>query len=340
MQCSQDELIKKIAREEFSNCYVFYGEETFLIKSLTKKIVSFAVCENFLQFNFKSCYFEDFSKEEMMDFFNMPAMFSKKKVFVLKCLDIANFLKKDIDFFINFAKNLSGDDILILTFSDGVNDVKKNNGFKKIFSSLKEAVFVEFGLKSESWLVRFFLNRLKKSGFLISEKDLIFLIRRCGNDIETLNNELKKLCYFVADSKEIKKQDILVLTKPQIKVNVFNIVKNLLDGKKKEALMIFNELIFSGENIFLIFSAICVCFIDLYRAKCAVLNSVSFNDLCKYFNYKGKEFRIKNAYLNCKKYPIEKLRRCVILTYELDVKLKTQNLPKEILMHQFLFFVC
>ena len=102
---------------------------------------------------------------------------------------------------------------------------------------------------------------------------------------------------------------------------------------------IFNNLKKLGTNDILIFSAISCCFVDLYRAKCAKLNGIRLNDIINIYDYKGKEFRIKNAMLNCDAFSIERLRKFIVLLNDLDIFFKTKNFKTDILLEKFLLSI-
>lgn len=334
---TEEKLKNSLKNQEFFNFYVFYGEEGFFIKNSVKKIISSCVFKDLAQFNLKQCFFEDFSFEELQNFVNMPAFSSKKRVFVLKNVETKKFLAKDAEKLINILEKMPKDSIVILTIFEKGFNLKRLAFFKKLLN-FKNACFVEFNLKSESWLLAVFLKFLKDKGFFILKEDLLFLIRRCFNSVEKIKLELEKIMAFKLKG-EIKRQDILSLTRPQILKNAFDIAKNLLQNDKKNALKIFNKLLEEGVLYLQIFGAISCSFLDLYRAKCAKENGVLIGEILNVFNYKSFEFRIKNAFLNCDFYSFLDIKKYVLLMAKLDLDLKTRNVSKNFLIEKALFFV-
>ena len=334
---TEEKLKNSIKNEEFFNFYVFYGEESFFIKNSVKKIISSCVFKNLAQLNLKQCFFEDFSFEELEGFVNMPPFSSKKRVFVLKNVESKKVSAKDLEKLTKISEKIPKDSILILTIFEKGFSLKKSAFFKKI-SNFKNGCFVEFNFKTENWLLSAFLKYLKEKGFSISKEDLLFLIRRCFKSVEKIKLELEKIMAFKLKG-EIKKQDILSLTRPQILENAFDIAKNLLQNNKKNALKIFNNLLKEGVFHSQIFGAISCSFLDLYRAKCAKKNGVLISEILNVFNYKSCEFRIKNAFLNCERYSFSDLKKHVELMAKLDLDLKSRNVSKNFLIEKSLFFV-
>ena len=337
MILSETKLEENIKNKSFFKLYVFYGEEGFLIKKFVGKVVYSCVSKEFLNFNYKRCFFEDFSFDDLELFLNMPAFLYGGRVFVLKNFNFSKFNSKDVAKLEKILNGSCENNVLVIVSNEDFSQLKKTSSFNKI-SEYCSCCFVEFSFRSEDWLCRNFLKYLEKKGFSISYENLLFLVRRTNKSIERLNIELEKILAFV-EKGEITKEHILALTSPEFFSNAFQITKYLLAGEKNKAIKTFNSLCFFGVNHMAIFSAISFCFLDLYRAKVASLKKIKPNEVLKYYDYFGKEFRIKNAMLNCKKYSIEKLRHYVVLLANLDVDLKSKNLPKNFLIEKLLFSI-
>lgn len=330
---------QSLKEKKIFNFYVFYGEENFLIKTSVKDVAKLCGLvekgENFSPFNFRSCFYEDFNLEEFENFSKTFPFLVEKKVFVLNCGDFSKFTLKNFNAIKTVLESACCNLILIFTANGNSYNIKKTAIFKKLVN-LKTSCCVEFNFESLTLLYRAFSKKLKSFGISISYENFLILTKRCGRSIDFLNLELEKISAFVGKG-EIKKQDILNLTSAQIENNAFKIAQNILIGEKEKAIKIFNEISFSGVNILQIFSAIGFCFVDLYRAKLAKIKNFKLNEILKFYNYSGKEFRIKNALLNCNAYSIEKLRFYVSLMADLDFKLKNKSMPKNVLVEKFLF---
>ena len=335
MVYAQKKLEEMLKNKEFFNFYVFYGEEHFFIKNFVKKILNAADLKKFREFNLKTVYYDEFDFEDLQSFLNTAPFISEKKIFILKDFSISNLNSSFIEKLKSILQDIPDYFILILIVNVNSISFKKSIVFKKL---VEQAAVVEFLYKTEEWLCEKILKSIEKKGFYITRENLIFFIRRVGKSIEKLKIELDKIFSFVLEG-EIKKEDILNLTIKNIDENAFYIAKYLLSKRKEEALKIFNDLEKEGISESLIFGAISCCFVDLYRAKSAKLKGIRIGELSKIFNYSGKEFRIRNAFLNCNLFSIEKLKKFVVLLSKIDVLMKTKNIPKKILLENFLFKV-
>lgn len=332
---------QSLKEKKFFSYYVFYGEENFLIKEAVKNVAKLCGVmekdEKFSPFNFSRCFYEDFNLEEFENFSKTSPFLVEKKVFVLNCADFSKFTLKNFNAIKSVVESVDYDVILIFTTNFNSYEIKKTAIFKKIVN-LKNSCCVEFNFESLTLLYKAFSKKLSRFGITISYENFLILTKRCGRSIDFLNLELEKISAFV-EKGEIKKQDILNLTNMQIETNAFKIAQNILIGEKEKAIKIFNEISSLGVNILQIFSAISFCFVDLYRAKLLQIKNIKFNEILKFYDYSGKDFRIKNALQNCNKYSIKKLKRYVVLMADLDYKLKNKNIPKNVLVEKILFAI-
>ncbi len=336
MVLKEREFYENIKCGNFSKFYIFYGEEGFLIKSAIKKILNISVSKDLFEFNNKKLFFDDFSFDEIEAFLNLVPLCSLKRVLVLKDVDISKISAADINNIKNILQNMPDSSIFIVTLKFEEANIKKNTKFKKLLSLYENSTVVEFNLKTKNWLINSFAKRLKEKGFLISRQNMDLLICRCCKSIEAISMELGKICAFLGHG-EIKKEHILLFTRNEIKYSVFDIAKNLLAGRRKQAVEIFYNIYNEGVNIYTIFGAITACFVDFYRAKCAKLCGVGLSGLLECYNYKGKEFRIKNAFLLCNEFSIEILRKYVVLLFNIDSDLKTKSISEDVLFRKLLF---
>lgn len=320
----------------FSKFYIFYGEEGFLIKSAIKKILNACVSKALFEFNNKKLFFDDFSFDEIEAFLNLVPLCSLKRVLILKDVDISKISVADINNIKTILKNMPDSSIFIVTLKFEEPNIKKNAKFKKLLNLYEDSTAVEFKLKTKEWLINSFSKRLIEKGFSISRQNIDLLICRSSKSIEAISMELGKICAFLGHG-EIKKEHILLFTRNEIQHSVFDIAKNLLSGKRKHAVEIFYNIYSEGVNIYNIFGAIAACFVDFYRAKCAKLCGVGVSDLLEFYDYKGKEFRIKNAFLLCNEFSMEILRKYVVLLCDIDIDLKTKNISEDVLFRKLLF---
>ena len=331
---NEQKLKEDLKQSNFLNCYLFYGKEQFLIKKYVKKMTDMLVPPKARSFNYSRFFQDEFSWEDVENISQMVPVVSEKRIILLDGIYVNKLTKNDINIIKKTLKNIPQTTVIIVAIANPEANLKNSAKLKQlnnIFSKIGRVV--EFAPRLEAEAIKILSEYVKKQGGKISKQNLKFLIERCGNGLEILTNQLDKILAY-AQEREIEKSDILLLTTPTIENSAFDITKCILQGKTKNALIILDNLLDAQTPVFAIMVAINMCFIDLYRAKCARLSGKNGQAILDFYQYKGKEFRIKNAMRDCSKYSLEKLRRCVTLLSDLDIWLKTTSLEPKYLIEK------
>ena len=72
----------------------------------------------------------------------------------------------------------------------------------------------------------------------------------------------------------------------------------------------------------------------MYRVKCALASGEGENSLTNYFNYKGREWLIRNAVRDSKKLSLENLRSAIDVLSKTDELLKSTSIDKNLLLEE------
>jgi len=146
-------------------------------------------------------------------------------------------INHDIDEFIKYINNPS-DNILILS-------CRKLDGKKNISKLVKEKFkIIDVNINYQDYI------KEKTKGYKFSTSDIIYFLSLVTEDIDRINNELDKLMMYKFDTKEITKKDIDLIVVKKIDDNVFDLIKAIIKKDKKQSLIIYNDIICYGEEIF------------------------------------------------------------------------------------------
>lgn len=83
-----------------------------------------------------------------------------------------------------------------------------------------------------------------------------------------------------------------------------------------------------------ILSVIGGVFVDMYRVKCAKTGGMGYDDVAKYYNYKGREFALRNATRDCAQLTEKQLRQALDVIMETDLKIKSTSADKNLLLEE------
>ena len=149
------------------------------------------------------------------------------------------------------------------------------------------------------------------------------MVERSGDDLNLLLNELDKLCALAGEG-EITRQHIETAGMRNLEASVFDLAKAILQGQYERAYGIIYRLMDQREEPVSVLSVLSSAYADLYRAKVAAAGGVPAASLSADFQYRGREFRLRNAARDC-----ARLSLPVLDVYKRQVEDTTQYLGYE-----------
>ena len=97
-----------------------------------------------------------------------------------------------------------------------------------------------------------------------------------------------------------------------------------------------DDLFYMREEPVNLLAALSSSFVDLYRAAVFIKAGIPCAQLSQYYNYKGREFRIKNAERDARKYHIPFARACIRILAQADVALKSSRTEPRMIIEEAL----
>ncbi len=329
----ETEFAKHIAKEDLQPVYFLYGENEYL-KSLYKdKIIKKALDGVIDDFNKVDI---DFTKIDYTDFSNAveTVPFTSEH----KCVCVNYFNPQSVvaeDF-----KKLQ--DILVcppefttIIFIGANNiDVKKSSGLTK-FNKLvdKCGVIINLTTRSKSDTAKFIKTSFERNGISIDSADITYLAERCQNDMQIISNEINKLSAYVKEGV-VAREDIDKLTPKIIDTYIYDLSKFIVKGDADSALNTLSELRYMREEPIAICGALSGVFVDMYRAVLAKSSGKMGDVITSNFDYKGKEFRIKNAFRDSSGFNIKKIREILNELLKTDIVLKSSRVDSFLILEQ------
>lgn len=329
----EQEIKNQIKQKEFSNAYLIYGEESYLkefyVNQLKKKIVD----PTFEDFNFHSYEGKDVSLNDILKDAEMLPMMSEYN-FVLVHDYPLDKSSSDCDSLKEFLKDVPETTVIVFWYDSIVVDVKKNSKWKSIDTAFAKAgSSVNLEKRTESELVKLLVSGCKKRGTVLSSDNARYLISISGNDIKTLLNETEKLSSYVKEG-EITKDIINRLAVKCLQAKVYDLSKAIVKGNYDLAYSVLDTLFAMKEEPISILAVISNCYIDMYRTKCAKIAGFPPEDVGKYYNYKGREFALRNAIRDCANLSINQLRDSLDVLMQADNSLKSTGVDKKLVLEE------
>jgi len=305
--------------------FLFYGENIGL-KNDFKKIIKFI--------NRKSEILI-FSQEEILKNFNLIyneinniSLFDKNKLFIIeqtddKILEILKELEPNID------KHK------IYLFSEILD---KKSKIRNYFEKSKNCGAVACYADNEIGLKKIILNKLK--GYTgLSTYNINLILENCNLDRVKLNNEIEKIAIYFQD-KNIKTEKLEILLDTKVNDN-FSLLKDeaLLGNKSKTNKLLSDTIIDSEKNIYYLSSInqrLNKINEIIYKSKEKGLEE-AINTIRPPIFWKDKP----NFISQTKKWSQKKIKTILEDTYNLEIKIKSNNLvDKNILIKKLLIDLC
>ena len=119
----------------------------------------------------------------------------------------------------------------------------------RMFKSVKEHGYIcELNGMAEKDLRLWIGSLLKKEGRSITESTANFLLEQVGTDMGKLQCEIEKLICYTIGRESITTEDIQAICSQQIVGKIFIMTEAMAQGKKKEALELYYDLISLQER--------------------------------------------------------------------------------------------
>ena len=141
------------------------------------------------------------------------------------------------------------DDVIFIIVA---NILEKKSKLRSHFEKDKNLICVPFYEDTTETLFKLtqkFFNEIK---FPISTENINIIVNKCAGDRESLNNELKKLEFFLKDKKKLETSDLIKLINLSENFSVNELIDTCLSKNEKKTINILNENNFSTEDCIII----------------------------------------------------------------------------------------
>ena len=245
------ELEKELKENKLNSIYLLFGEETFLLESSLKKIKKIfgeiLPGINYIQI-------DDTNIEELIPDIQTPAFGYEKKLIIVKNSGIfrkegrkqTNKIKelkqKVYKYFEDNIQEIKDGNVVVF-----IEDDAENNELYKLIN--KEGIVCNFEKQTQGQIIKRLKAIFSAYKVNIDEQALKYLIDSCGNGMQELINESRKLIEYAGENGKIEKNDIDLLCIKEVNAVIFTLTDSL--GKKdiKTALNTLKNLIYNKEPI-------------------------------------------------------------------------------------------
>lgn len=330
-----EDALKTEIKKEQANVYILLGDDGYLKKMYLEKISSKIAPSDDI-FNFQK-FSSDVDLQEVYDSVLQFPMMNDKKCVILCDYDFEHASKNDLEKLCTIISETPDTCVFILWFDSMEIDYKKNNKFKKILSSCDAVggITAVLNHRKTPELVKMLTDGASKRGCRLDGNAARYLVETAGEDINTLKNELDKLCFF-AKSGDITKEMVDKVSIKTVEAGVYELSKQISKCDIKSALKTLDGLFFMKLEPIIILSTISSYYVDLYRAFVGKEKGLKVNEIAQIFGYKTRTFVVENAYKDLNKFDFNKLSLSFEALREADKSLKSFSLEPRTILEQLI----
>lgn len=282
---------KYFSENKLKGLYLLWGSEDYLISGW-KATLSKPFAEEG-GFNYTVMDGKELDLNGVFEVTQQLPVFAEQKMVVLDDIDTKKLIAAEMEKLEEVFAQLPDETILVATVRE--LDSRSTIGRKLINLADKYGAAVELSARGQQDIIKFLKSTAKSKGCSISTPLAKEMIQLCGKDMLTLENEMLKLCGYTGDG-EITKQHMEAVLTPTTEERIFSLGNAIVAGNGQRAMEILRGLLYNRENPVAIVATLIMSYSDLYRGRIARDNGVPLNKALEDYNYRGREFRLRNAF--------------------------------------------
>ena len=324
------EITAKLKKSEFDNFYLLYGTEPYLISFYENMIKNAFVDESGLN---KIVYTEEtFSIDEAIKNIVKYPIFNEKKLIIFKNLNL--FSKKNYADLITYFDEAKDYNIILIIENENKDNYKYKDKYdekNKLYKFINEQGTV-LHLKDvdDNTIIKYIENKLGKYKKTINPLNISLIVKKCGKDLFSIQNEVEKIVAYVGDRNVIEKEDIERIITKNLQEQIFKLIDKINVGNKKEALEIYSNLPEKDTDNRYILSNIRNNYKKMLQIKDMFLNGMSNKEIAK--NLNEPLWRVEKYQQVTKKMTIEEVMRKLIRIDDLDNRFMNGDINDNLLI--------
>ena len=280
-QSALQKLKADLKAKQPARCYVFHGEEMFLLRHYLGQLQKLLVDELTESFNFTRLNNENFQLQTFVDAVESFPMMAETTMVQVDEVDLFKLPEGERDKIAEVLADIPEYCTVVFTYETVAWKTEKKA--KALYDAVtKHVEVVEFGKQSQrdliAWVQRHFVAR-KKS---ISPDLCAYLIEITGGTMTALAGEIGKIASY-SGADQICKADIDAVTEPVLDAVVFQMTDLLSQGKYGAALQKLQTLLKMQQEPIAILGAIGAHYRHISAARTLLDHGKNANDLLQMY---------------------------------------------------------
>ena len=338
-------LFEQIRSGDIKSCYYFYGKDVATLESVVKKLEAKLLIPEQRDLNYHFFDGANLDMSALSDAAEALPMFADRVVIAINDYYLKSDQKsaepkkgaKRQDPLKTILSELDPETTTVIFYATGVDPCDGKKTLNPKNSSLAEHIcscggeVCEFAYKKPRELVKYICRRVEKNGSSISQDAALKLAESCLSNLLMIQSETDKLSAY-RFGEEISADDVSELVAGQMDTDIYKLARAATSGDRRSVFVILSELYNRGIESGYLLSAIGGAFLDLYRAKLALMTGRSEQDVVADYNYGSRAFVVRNSLRDCQRIPVSRLRYCLSVISDCDIAMKSSRTDRRILL--------
>ncbi|MDD6212752.1 MAG: DNA polymerase III subunit delta [Clostridiales bacterium] len=297
--------------------YLIFGEEAYLRTACRDRLKQAVAGDDTINYT----YFEgkDTTPEQVMEMAETLPFFAEKRLIIV---ENSGWFKRESDKLAAYLPDMPESTCLV--FVEEAVD-KRNKLYKKV-STLGYAA--ECKRQSTAELKRWISRGLGQAGKKITEATAEEFLRRTGDDMENIRQELEKLIGYVGDRDVVTIQDVRTITTSQISNRIFDMINAIAVRNQKKALDLYYDLMFLKEPPMKIMVLVARQFHAILQTKELREQGLSRDQIAERCGWRS--FVVTRYMEQAARFSREELEECVSLCVEMDEAVKSGEIKDSV----------
>lgn len=320
--CNESHIKNDIKLSSFAHCYIIFGNDGYLKNKNAESIVKSLVDTDDI-FNYQK-FTGEFSLQEVYDAKEQLPLMADKKCILIKDYDFISCSQEDFDMLIKICSEKSDECIVVFLLDSIEFDTKKTPERFKILADKTEKAsgrVVLVNHRQTGELVRMITSACEKRGCSMSSDTARFFIEYVSEDIDTIINELEKLCAY-KKTGAIDIATVKTVCVRNIDQSIYDLATKIIKQDVGGALVLLDELLYMRIKPIALLSSISGVYVDLMRAFAAKSESLRADKVAADFGYKGRVFVMERAMKNLSSFTEKQIKLSLEELCLADGKLK------------------
>lgn len=321
-QITEAEWKKQLEKDALEGLYFVYGPEKYLVQRSAARVKEKALQGTFPDFNLQEFDGMECTVDALAEAVEALPFMAEKKYVMVSDLDVEARNAAEMEKLYGCLEDVPESTVLFFYLPGLTPDMKRSAKWKKFLNTVvKKGKALSLERRSSADLEKLLGTAAGKRYCVLSRENARRIIGLCGDDLQTLLNEVEKLCAYVKEG-EISPSVIDRVVTKNLETTVFALSKDIFAGRYDAAYGVLDTLFAQNEEPVSILAVLSSAYLDVYRVRAALQSGETAVEPAKHFDYKNKEFRLRNAERDGRKLSTAMLRQSLEALSSADAQLK------------------